>query len=88
MRRGIRQSLVSVAVFSVLLLGIVSVDATVRERFAQLAAGAGTASSWGDRSMSLIDAVGTAVRYQSIENAPLMIFAAVGAVLFVFMVRT
>jgi hypothetical protein len=30
----------------------------------------------------------TAVRYQSIDNAPMMIFAAVGAVLFVFMVRT
>ena len=29
-----------------------------------------------------------AVRHQSLENAPLLVFAAVGAVLFVFMVRT
>ncbi len=29
----------------------------------------------------------SALRHQSIENAPLLIFAAVGAVLFVFMVR-
>ena len=88
MRRGFRQSLVSAAVFGFVLLGIVSVDATVRDRFTQLAAGAGTASSWSDRSMNLVDAVGTAVRYQSIENAPLLVFAGVGAVLFVFMVRT
>lgn len=88
MKRGMRQSLVSAAVFSIVVLGIVSVDTTVRERFMQLAAGAGTASSWSDRSMNLVDALGTAVRYQSIENAPLLVFAAVGAVLFVFMVRT
>jgi hypothetical protein len=30
----------------------------------------------------------SAVRYQSIENAPLLIFATVGAVLFLFMVKT
>jgi hypothetical protein len=29
-----------------------------------------------------------AVRHQSLENGPLLVFAAVGAVLFVFMVRT
>jgi hypothetical protein len=29
-----------------------------------------------------------AARHQSIENAPLVIFATVGAVLFLFMVRT
>jgi len=28
------------------------------------------------------------VRYQSIENAPLVLFATVGGVLFLFMVRT
>ena len=30
----------------------------------------------------------SAIRTQSIENAPLLIFATVGAVLFLFMVRT
>lgn len=88
MKRGMRQSLVSAAVFGIVVLGIASVDASVRERFVQLAAGAGTTSSWSDRSMNLVDALGTAVRYQSIENAPLLVFAGVGAVLFVFMVRT
>jgi hypothetical protein len=30
----------------------------------------------------------SAVRYQSLENAPLLVFAAAGAVLFAFMLKT
>lgn len=79
--------LVSLAVFAIVLLGIVSVDPVVRERFTDLVSGAG-ASSVSDRSMELVDSLGSAVKHQSIENAPLVIFATVGAVLFVFMVKT
>lgn len=88
MKRGLRQSLVSAAVFTIVLLGIVSVDDTVRERFTELAYGSASASSLTDRSAGLVDALGSAVRHQSIENAPLLVFATVGAVLFVFMART
>ena len=48
----------------------------------------GGVSPWGDRIGDLGGALAMAVRHQSIENAPLLVFAAVGAVLFVFMVRT
>lgn len=88
MKRAIRQSVVSAAVFAVVMLGIVSVDPTVRERFTDLVYGTASASSLSFRASSLVDAVGTAVRYQGIENAPLLVFATAGAVLFVFMVKT
>jgi hypothetical protein len=42
---------------------------------------------WGDRVSDLGTALMSAVRHQSIENAPLLVFAAVGAVLFVFMLK-
>ena len=87
MKRGIRQMLVSLGVFAIVLLGIVSVDPIVRERFTELVAGAGT-TSFADRGMELVDSLGSAVKHQSIENAPLVIFATVGAMLFVFMVKT
>ena len=54
----------------------------------ELASGAGNVTSWGDRVSMFTDAFVDAAQYQSIENAPLLIFATVGAVLFVFMVRT
>jgi hypothetical protein len=47
-----------------------------------------TVGSWSDRASYLGDAVLTAVKHQSLENAPLVVFATVGAVLFLFMVRT
>ena len=41
-----------------------------------------------DRFNDLVHALMSAVRYQSIENAPMLIFAAAGAVLVAFMLRT
>ena len=87
MKRGIRQMLVSVGVFAIVLLGIVSVDPVVRERFTDLVSGAST-MSFADRGVELVDSLGSALKHQSIENAPLVIFATVGAMLFVFMVKT
>jgi hypothetical protein len=88
MKLGIRQTAISTGVFLALLVGLVSLDARVRERFGELVFGAGSVSSLGDRASMLVDALSTAVRYQSIENAPLLVFATVGAVLVLFMVRT
>jgi hypothetical protein len=85
---GLRQAILSGAVFTVVLLAIVSVDARVRERVAELASGGDGVSPWGDRLGDLGGALASAVRHQSIENAPLLIFATVGAVLFLFMFRT
>ena len=83
---GLRQAAISVAVFCGVMLAVVSVDTRVRERMSELLAG-GSVSSFSDRGGQVVDALVTAIRYQTIENAPLVVFAAVGAVLFVFMVR-
>lgn len=85
---GIRQAMVSGGVFVILVLSLVSVDARVQERFTDLVAGHDTVSSFTDRASQLGDALATAVRHQSIENAPMVVFASVGALLFLFMVRT
>jgi len=85
---GIRQALASSAVFAAIVLALVSVDPRVRDRFNELLAGTGDVGSWSDRAAFLGDAVLTAARQQSLENAPFVIFATVGAVLFLFMVRT
>ncbi len=88
MKLGIRQGVASAAVFGAVLLMLVSIDERVRERFGDLVAGGSSLSPWGDRAGDLGSALASAVRYQSIENAPLLVFAAVGAVLVAFMLRT
>ena len=85
---GIRQAVISGAVFAALMLMLVSVDARVQDRFTELVAGHSSVSSFSDRAAQLGDALTTAVKHQSIENAPLVVFASVGALLFLFMVRT
>jgi hypothetical protein len=85
---GFQQALASSAVFAIVILVLVSIDPRVRERFSELVSSADTVSSWTDRASFLGDAVLSAVQHQSIENAPLVVFATVGAVLFLFMVRT
>jgi hypothetical protein len=87
MKLGFRQGIASVAVFGAVLLMLVSVDDRVRDRFSDLV-GTGTMTPWGDRVGDLGSALMSAIRYQSIENAPLLIFAAAGAVLVAFMLRT
>lgn len=85
---GFKQGIASSAVFALIVLTLVSVDERVRQRFHELVANGDTVGSWSDRAALMGEAVWTAVRHQSIENAPLVIFATVGAVLFLFMVRT
>jgi hypothetical protein len=85
---GVQQALASSAVFALILLALTSVDERVRERFTDLMSGRETVGSWTERASYLGDAVLTAAKHQSLENAPLVVFATVGAVLFLFMVRT
>ena len=84
---GLRQTFLSGMVFCGVLLALVSIDGRVRERLSDVVSGGDTVTPWGDRLSDLGEALSTAVRYQSIENAPLLLFAAVGAVLFVFMLK-
>jgi len=88
LKLGVRQAIVSAAVFATVLMALVSIDDRVRDRFAQLVSGSNGMSSWSTRLGELASALITAAKYQSIDNAPLLIFAVVGAVLVVFMVRT
>lgn len=88
MKLGVREAIVSPAVFGAILLMLVSVDDRVRERFGNLLSGGDGLTPWADRLADLGDALMSAVRYQSIENAPLLVFATVGVVLVLFMVRT
>jgi hypothetical protein len=88
MNKLFRQGTLSAAVFGLVLTGLVCVDARVRERFQELVSGGDSLSPWGDRLGDLGGALMTALRTQSIENAPLLIFASVGAVLVIFMVKT
>lgn len=84
---GIRQTAFSLVVFCGVLVALISVDARVRERVSEVFTGGDGITTWGDRVGDLAEAIGTAIRYQSIENAPLLVFATVGAVLFLFMVK-
>lgn len=82
-----RHAVLSALVFGGLLFALVSVDARVRERVGDVIAGGNNLTPWGDRLTDLGATLVSALRHQSIENAPLVVFAAVGAVLFVFMYR-
>ena len=88
MNRKLRQTLGSAAVFVAILAALVSVDARVQERFTEVFAGGDGLSPWGDRLGDLGTALIGALRHQSIENAPLLVFAAGGLVLFLFMVKS
>jgi hypothetical protein len=87
MKRGIQQAAVSVGVFCALLVALVSFDERVHERFTELAYGAGSVASVADRAEIFVGVIASAVRHQSIEHAPLLVFAAVGVVLVAFMLR-
>lgn len=82
----LRQVVLSTAAFGLVMLAVVSVDARVRVRLQDLIQG-GDGIAFSTRAGELVDALATAVRYQSLENAPLVVFAAAGAVLFIFMLR-
>lgn len=89
-RRAIGEVAGSILCFLAVLTALVAVDVRVRERVGLLfdqARGGGVAP-WGDRINSLVDAIVQAARDQSIDNAPMLIFAIVAAVLVVFMLRT
>jgi len=88
MKLGLRQAIVSTAVFGAVLLVLISVDDRVRSRFSDLLSGGADLSPWGARVSDLGGALADAARSQSIENAPMLVFAFVGAVLVLFMLRT
>ena len=89
LKLGLRQSALSAAVFGVILFALVSFDPAVRDHFTDLVGGGSSnIAPWGSRAAELGDALWSAARYQSMENAPLLVFATVGTVLTVFMLKS
>lgn len=80
--------LLSLGMFAVVIFGLVSVDPRVRDQFQRLIYGGDGIVSWDNRAIELGTAIAGAIRTQSIDNAPVLLFATVGVVLFLFMVRT
>jgi hypothetical protein len=87
-KRGFKQAIISGAVFCGLILAVSFVDPRVREHMERLVYGSGGLTSFDNRAFELGNAMVSAVRYQSIDNGPAMIFAVAGAILFIFMART
>jgi hypothetical protein len=89
MKLGVREGAVSAAVFGGILFALVSVDPRVRDHVSDLFVGGGNGvGPWGSRLGELGNALWMAARSQSMDNAPLLVFATVGAVLTVFMLRS
>ncbi|HYT75442.1 MAG TPA: hypothetical protein VEL79_11880 [Vicinamibacterales bacterium] len=84
---GVRDAVISATVFGLVLFALVSVDAGVRDRVSDLVS-SGRVTPWGDRVGDLGSAVWDAARTHSLDNAPLLVFATVGTVLTVFMLRS
>jgi hypothetical protein len=90
MVKGVRESATSALSLGLVLAVLVSMDPRVRVRFRSLFgdSGAGVLSPLSDRLSDLGSVLWVAAREQSIENAPFVIFAVVGLMLVVFMLRS
>jgi len=90
MKLGWRESALSFGVFGAVLFALTTVDPRVQDKLADLI-GHGSVSNlgpWTHRAGELGDALWAAARYQSLENAPLLVFATVGTVLTIFMFKS
>jgi len=90
MRRAFGEAMMSAGALGLLLVGLVLFDSRVREqislRFGTHPSAQLTAT--GQQVHDLTSVIIQAVRDQSIEHAPLMIFVVAGSVLLLFMLRT
>jgi hypothetical protein len=74
-----------------LVLGLAIIDERVRDQLARMLSGGGPTSelvSAGGRAQELTEILMDAVRDQSIEHAPLVIFALAAMLLVLFMIRS
>jgi len=90
MRRPLGDALLSIGALAILLVALVSVDGRVREQVSVwVSAGPSIdLAAAGDQVRDLTGVIFEAARDQSIEHAPLMIFALAAIVLVLFMLRT
>ena len=88
-RRVAIDALVSLSALTALLLALVAIDDRVREQIVLRISAGPTAqlADLGSRVRDVAAILAIAARDQSIEHAPLMIFALAGTVLVLFMLR-
>jgi hypothetical protein len=85
---GLRDGAISAAVFGVVVFALVSADPRVHDHVSELFGGSGAIGPWGDRLTDLGSALWIALKDQSIDNAPMLVFATVGTVLTLFMLKS
>jgi hypothetical protein len=88
LKLGLRQGALSAAIFAAIMFALVSVDARVRDHVSDLVGNSASVAPMSSRLAELADALWSAARHQSIENAPMAVFATVGIVLTLFMLRS
>lgn len=91
LRRPMFNGLTAVGGVGALVCGLAIVDERVRDQIARLVAGRGPTeeiATASERLQDLLLIVLQAIRDQSIEHAPLVIFSLAAAVLVLFMLRT
>ena len=83
----LRQYLLSIGVFALLVAAVMSVDSRVRDEVNRVLWGSDGVATWDDRALSATRSVTDSFQYQGIDNGPVMVFAVVGGVLFLLMLR-
>lgn len=89
-RPGVAEGVSSAICLAAVLATLVTIDARVRDQFTLLfrQASDGRLSTWGERLGELGGAIVSAARDQSIDNAPMLIFTFVAALIVFFLART
>ena len=89
-RPGIGEVVASVVCLAAVLVTLVAVDGSVRERFSALVTQASSEglTTWEQRADAFGNAVVQAARDRSLDQAPLLVFTVVAAALLIFMLRT
>jgi len=87
MKLGMRESAISFAVFLGVIVALTTVDPNLHQRMGDLVTGGGV-SQFSGRASDVGGALWMALRTQSIENAPMVVFATVGVLLTLFMFKS
>ena len=83
----LRQFLLSIGGFALLVTAVMAVDSRVRDEINRVLWGTDGVATWDTRAMSATRSVTDSLQYQGIDNGPVMVFAVVGGVLFLLMLR-
>jgi hypothetical protein len=90
MKLGTKETIGSLLCVAVILVVLVSIDPNVRMKASSMLSDpvGGAVTPFGDKATDLGGALVDALKAQSIDNAPMLVFAVVGGVLFLFMLKT